>query len=80
MQGLKQRLELASVILQELSREPLSRTALEKYVTKKGGTHATFEGIFKFLIQNGYVMKSGPEKRAPYCITEKGSRFLEGLS
>jgi predicted transcriptional regulator len=31
------------------------------------------------LITEGYVEKSGVERRAPYRITEKGLKLLEGL-
>jgi predicted transcriptional regulator len=52
---------------------------LEKRTVKKIGTHATFEGIFRYLVQNGYVQKSEQKHRAPYVITEKGFKLLEGL-
>lgn len=80
MRNLQERLKYAMVILHELSREPLSRTMLNKRFIQESGTSATFEGIFKFLVKNGYIEKSGSAHRAPYCITEKGSRFLEGLA
>jgi hypothetical protein len=40
---------------------------------------ASFNAIFCFLLAEGYVEKSGLELRAPYRITEKGSRMLEAL-
>jgi predicted transcriptional regulator len=46
---------------------------------RKNGTHATFEGIFRFLVQSGYVQKNEQKHRAPYVLTEKGVRFLEAL-
>ncbi|MEM3731718.1 MAG: hypothetical protein QW667_07310 [Candidatus Bathyarchaeia archaeon] len=79
MRNLGKRLKLAKIVLSELNRQPLCRTELEKRTIKKFGTHAAFEGIFRFLIQNGYVQKSSPEHRAPYMLTEKGLKFLEGL-
>lgn len=80
MRNLQERLRFAKVILHELSREPLSRTLLNNRFIQKSGTSATFEGIFKFLIKNGYIEKSSSAHRAPYCITEKGAKLLEGLS
>ena len=80
MRNLQERLKYAKVILYELSKEPLSRTILNKRFIQKSGTSSTFEGIFRFLIQNGYIEKSGSAHRAPYRITEKGAKFLEGLS
>ncbi|MEM3626448.1 MAG: hypothetical protein QXZ25_00270 [Candidatus Bathyarchaeia archaeon] len=79
MRHLHERLNLAKNVLRELSRQPLCRTELEKRTVRKMGTHATFEGIFRYLVRNGYIQKSGQEHRAPYVITEKGLRLLEGL-
>jgi len=79
MRRLHERLHLAKNVLKELSRQPLCRTDLEKRTVKKLGTHATFEGIFRYLVQNGYIQKSEQKHRAPYVITEKGLKLLEGL-
>ena len=79
MRRLSERLRLAKTVLNELSRQPLSRTELEKRTVKKLGTHATFEGIFRYLVQNGYAQKSEQRHRAPYVLTEKGLKLLEGL-
>jgi len=79
MRRLKDRMNLAKTVLKELERQQLCRTELEKRTLRKSGTHATFEGIFCFLVQNGYVEKSGKEHRAPYVLTEKGAKFLEAL-
>ena len=79
MRWLDDRLHLAKTVLHELSRQHLCRTDLEKKTVKKIGTHATFEGIFRYLVQNGYVQKSEQKHRAPYLITEKGLKLLEGL-
>jgi DNA-binding PadR family transcriptional regulator len=76
---LDDRLHLAKTVLHELSRQHLCRTDLEKKTVKKVGTHATFEGIFRYLVQNGYIQKSEQKHRAPYVITEKGLKLLEGL-
>jgi DNA-binding PadR family transcriptional regulator len=79
MKSLTERLHLAKIVLKELDRQPLCRTELEKRTVRKSGTHATFEGIFRYLVQSGYVQKSEQKHRAAYVITEKGVKFLEAL-
>ncbi len=79
MRGLTERLHLAKIVLTELNRHPLCRTEIEKRTIRKAGTHATFEGIFRYLVQSGYVVKSEQKHRAAYVITEKGAKFLEAL-
>jgi len=76
---LRRRLDLAKIVLHELDKTPTSRTQLEKKATRKYGTHASFEGIFHFLKESGYLEKTTERHRAPYRITEKGKRLLEGL-
>jgi hypothetical protein len=70
-------MDLAKIVLHELKRQPLCRTELGKRTTRKVGTHAAFEGIFRYLVQGGYVQKSSPKHRAEYVLTEKGAKFLE---
>lgn len=82
MRSLNERLHLAKTVLKELSIQSLCRTELEKKIIRKldiHATHAIFEGIFQYLVQNGYVQKSEQKHRAPYVITEKGKKLLEGL-
>ncbi|MEM3577566.1 MAG: hypothetical protein QXX51_03815 [Candidatus Bathyarchaeia archaeon] len=79
MRRLDERLRLAMAVLKELNKQPTCRTELEKRTVKKLGTHATFEGIFHYLVKNGYVRKSEARHRAPYVITEKGVKLLEAL-
>lgn len=79
MRRLTERMHLAKTVLRELSKQPLCRTDLEKRTVRKNGTHATFEGMFRFLVQNGYVQKSEQKHRAPYVLTEKGAKFLEAI-
>ncbi len=79
MRRLSERLNLAKTVLKELSRQPLCRTELEKRTVRKHGTHATFEGIFHYLVQSGYIVKSEQKHRAAYTITERGTKFLEAL-
>lgn len=77
--ALRRRLNLAKIVLHELNKMPTNRTQLEKRTVKRCGTHASFEGIFHFLKENGYIEKSAQRHRAPYRITEKGRKLLEGL-
>ncbi len=79
MRRLTERMNLAKTVLKELSRQPLCRTELEQRTVRKAGTHATFEGIFRYLTQGGYVQKSEPKHRANYIITEKGTKLLEAI-
>ncbi len=79
MRRLTERMNLAKTVLKELDRQELCRTELEKRTVRKQGTHSTFEGIFLYLVQEGYVVKSGEKHRAPYKLTEKGAKFLEAL-
>ena len=79
MRRLTERMNLAKTVLKELNQQPLCRTELEKRTVRKSGTHATFEGIFRYLVQSGYVQKSGQKHRDAYLITERGAKFLEAL-
>ena len=79
MRRLIDRINLAKIVLKELEKQPLSRTDLEKRTVRKAGTHATFEGIFRFLVQSGYLEKSGQKHRDPYVLTEKGAKFVEAI-
>ena len=79
MKDLKDRLNITKAILRSLSRQPTSRVELSKQAIRAGGSYASFTAIFCFLQTEGYIEKSGVELRAPYRITEKGSRRLEAL-
>ena len=79
MSRLSERMNLARTVLKELSRQPLSRTELEQRTIRKAGTHASFEGIFRYLIVHGYAEKSEPIHRASYRITDKGVKLLEAI-
>jgi len=73
-------IKLARIVLAELSKAGVLRyTQLHKRTLKQCGTPATFRSIFNFLKQNGHIEKTSAEHTAPYRITEKGKRFLEGL-
>ena len=73
---LQGRLEFARVVLRELSRGPLCYTALKMYASKQDISPACFEGIFRFLVEDGDVEKCGSEHCAPFRITERGRAFL----
>jgi predicted transcriptional regulator len=79
MRRLTERMNLAKTVLKELSRQPLSRTEIEQRTVKKAGTHGDFVGIFRYLVQSGYVQKSEPKHRANYIVTEKGAKLLEAI-
>ncbi len=76
----EERIRLARIVLSELKKQPLRRSVLEKRTVMHCGTHATFEGIFRFLLDEGFVEKTSGEHTAPYRITAKGLKFLEGLT
>ncbi len=67
-------------ILRLLSRSPRPRRFLEVEFVRKFQSPAAFEATFKLLIRKGRIIKSGPEHRAPYSITEHGRKALEVLS
>lgn len=72
---------LARIVLAELAKAgSLRRTRIEKRTLMKCGTRATFDSIFAFLKQQGYIAKSGAKHTAPYQITEKGKKFLEAIT
>lgn len=71
--------DLAKIVLHELSRQPLSRTELEKRTTEKAGTHAMFESTFSHLVYGGYIEKNSPKYRAKYVMTDKGVSLLKAL-
>jgi hypothetical protein len=73
-------LERMRLVLRELSKSPLSRRTLESRFTRRFESPAAFESTFLFLVRDGRIAKAGLEHRAPYCITERGRRMLEGLS
>jgi predicted transcriptional regulator len=79
MRRLSERMNLAKTVLKELSRQPLCRTELEQRTVRRTGTHATFDGILRYLIQGGYVQKTEPKHRANYMVTEKGAKLLEAI-
>lgn len=68
------------LILRVLSRSPRPRRFLELDFVRKFESPAAFESTFLFLVRDGRVEKGGSEHRAPYRITERGQKMLEGLS
>jgi predicted transcriptional regulator len=79
MRRLTERMNLAKTVLHELKKQPLCHTELEMRTVKKAGTHATFVGIFRYLIQGGFVQKTEQKHLAKYVLTEKGTQLLEAL-
>jgi hypothetical protein len=77
---LKEQLELARVLLAELSCEPCCFSILEKRVLSKAGTYATVTVLIYFLRDSGFIVKGACENRAPYAISVKGRLLLEALS
>jgi hypothetical protein len=67
-------------VLRALSRSPRSRKFLLLEFDRRFESPAAFESTFLFLVTDGSVAKSGAEHRAPYCITERGRKMLEGLA
>ena len=80
MKKLKKQLELAKVLLAELSCEPCRFSILEKRVLAKAGTFATVTILLYFLRDSGFIVKGACENRAPYAISAKGRLLLEALS
>jgi hypothetical protein len=80
MKKLKAQLELARVLLAELSHEPCRFSILEKRVLTKAGTYATVTILLYFLRDSGFIVKGACENRAPYNISTKGQLLLEALS
>ncbi len=79
MRRLNERMDLAKTVLKELSKEQLCHSDLENRTVRKKGTHATFEGIFRYLIQEGYIEKNEQVHRSTYKLTEKGAKLLEAI-
>jgi DNA-binding PadR family transcriptional regulator len=77
VKDLFERLRLARCVLRELSRQPLQRSELTRRAIQRGGSYASFNSILSYLVESGYVEKSGAEHRAPYRVTERGLKFLE---
>ena len=77
---LKAQLDLAKVLLAELSCEPCRFSILEKRVLSKAGTYATVTSLLYFLRDSGFIVKGACENRAPYNISVKGQLLLEALS
>lgn len=80
MNKLKERFELAKVLLNELSCQPCSYSVLEKRVVAKAGTYATVTSILYFLRDSGFILKDASERLSPYNLTDKGKLLLEALS
>jgi DNA-binding PadR family transcriptional regulator len=80
MKRLTDRMNLAKIVLTELSQQPQRRTELKLHTIRTSGTPATFDGILKYLVEEGYIQKTEPKCRAKYRITEKGDKLLEAIA
>jgi predicted transcriptional regulator len=77
MSDLNMRLEIAEIILREVSRGPIRRIELEKRVFKsRDVTYSCFSNMFAFLVVDGDIVKVSGERTAPFKLTEKGKAFL----
>ena len=66
--------------MREVSRGSCSLSVLETRVLTRAGTHATFQSLFYFLRDSGFITKSTSDHRAVNCISDKGRLLLEALS
>ncbi len=80
MSRLSERMNFAKIVLCELSHQPLRRTELETRALHHGGTPASFEGIFRYLTQDGFVAKTEQKHCSTYTLTEKGAKLLEAIA
>jgi len=68
-------------VLRLLSRGNLRYTALQtEFIKRLNGSLTVFNSVFYFLVSSGRVVKCGPEKLAPFCLSDKGRLLLEALS
>jgi predicted transcriptional regulator len=68
-------------VLGLLSRDSLRYTALQtEFVKRLNGSPAVFNSVFYWLVKSGRIVKCGPEKLAPFRISDKGRKLLEALS
>ena len=72
----ERRLRLARVVLSKLEPEPMRWTNLLKATLRDCGTPRTYEGVVKWLKNNGYIERPS---RGLYKITQKGKDFLKSL-
>lgn len=71
-----ERLNVAKIILLELSKKPLQYSVLRDKAKVKGVTPSIFASAFAFLVADGDVEKCGSAHRAPFRVTERGKAFL----
>lgn len=71
------RLQVAEVILKELSRGSVRRCELEKRVFRSRDiSYSCFCSMFAFLVVDGDVERVDVGKFSPFRLTEKGKCFL----
>jgi len=79
-QSFDERLRLAALVLRIAANKPegIHRVELDKLTVQKHprqcATHHKFEGCFKFLLRNGYLIRVS---RGVYKVTAEGVKFLE---
>ena len=77
MTAFGERLDIAAIILKEVSRGPIRRTELEKRVFRnKDVSYSCFGSMFAFLVCDGDLEKVSCAKTAPFRLTDKGKAFL----
>ena len=67
-------------VLRLLSHGSLRYTALQtEFIKRLNKSSAVFNSVFYWLVKSGRIVKCGPEKLAPFRLSDKGKRMLEGL-
>jgi len=72
----RDQLEVAGIILDELSKGPMRRTPLMKEVLKRSPSPSSFNHILEWLLEDGYIER--PE-RGLYQISERGLLLLKAV-
>jgi len=68
-------------VLRLLSCGSLRYTALQtRFIKRLNGSPAVFNSVFYWLVKSGRIVKCGPEKFAPFRLSDKGRQLLEALS
>lgn len=77
---LDDKMRVACIVLEKLSKCSMRWTELEKAVLKESPTPWKLHSILDWLLDRELIEKTGPPKSiAPYRLTEKGLMFLTTL-
>lgn len=77
---LDDKMRVARIVLEKLSKCSMRRTALEKTVLKESPTPWKVHSILGWLLDRDLIVKTGPlRSTAPYRVTKKGLMLLETL-